>query len=68
MQGSNGDISPADKKILEAEFCLRHNRQTVQILDRLVEKKRNAVGVSSLKDMFNEEFIAGIEEPEYLKI
>jgi hypothetical protein len=33
-----------------------------------VEKKRNVVGVSSLKDMFNEEFIAGIEEPEYLKI
>jgi hypothetical protein len=67
-QGTHGDLSPQDRQILEAEFCLRHNRHTVPLLDRLLEKKaQGGVDGPSLR-IFSEEFLAGIEEPEYLKI
>jgi len=64
--GTHGDISPEDRQILEAEFCLRHNRHTVPLLDRLLEKKAKG-GDGSSMDIFSEEFLACIEEPEYLR-
>ncbi|KAG0581485.1 hypothetical protein KC19_4G256000 [Ceratodon purpureus] len=66
--GTHGDLSQQDRQILEAEFCLRHNRHTVPLLDRLLEKKaQGGVDDRSMR-IFSEEFLAGIEEPEYLKL
>ncbi|XP_024390864.1 uncharacterized protein [Physcomitrium patens] len=66
--GVHGDISPEDRRILEAEFCLRHNRHTVPLLDRLLEKKGQAADGPEMTDIFSEELLSDIEMPEYLKM
>ena len=67
-QGTHGDLLPHDRQILEAEFCLRHNRHTVPLLDRLLEKKAQGVTDGPSMRIFSEEFLSEIEEPEYLKL
>ncbi|KAG0592254.1 hypothetical protein KC19_1G237100 [Ceratodon purpureus] len=70
--GTHGDISPEDRKILEAEFYSRHTgtRHTLPILERLlIEKSKAPEGPS--KQIFSEEFLATIddaEEPEDVQI
>ncbi len=54
--------------MLEAEFSLRHNRHTVQILDRLVEQKEGVQKPSSLSDMLKGDFVSDIEDAEYLQV
>lgn len=64
-QGTHGDISPHDRKILEAEFYSRHtgHRHTVPILERLLEKKVQAPDAPSMR-IFSDEFLASIEDDE----
>lgn len=42
------------------------DRHTVPLLDRLLEKKAKG-GDGSLMEVFDEEFLNSIEEPEYLR-
>jgi hypothetical protein len=68
LQGAHGDLTPRDRQVLEAEFSLRHNRHTVQILDRLVEQKEGVQTPSSLSDMLKGDFVSDIEDAEYLQV
>ncbi len=68
LQGAHGDLTPRDRQVLEAEFSLRHNRHTVQILDRLVEQKEGVQTPSSLADMLKGDFVSDIEDAEYLQV
>lgn len=65
FQGTHGDISPQNRKILEAEFFTRHtgHRHTVPILERLLKKKAEVSEDHSLR-LFSDEFLASIEDGE----
>lgn len=62
--GTHGDIPPQHRKILEAEFYMRHNNyKAIPITDRLLGKKPKASDNLSTR-IFSDEFLASLEDDE----